>query len=89
MTPRTNEPRMPAAEPKLPIPMTVYYQGRTGTFDVQASDRTDRILALVEAALKEGTIFGISRDLDASLQGYIVDHDSFSIRPSTRLGSDA
>jgi hypothetical protein len=58
-------------------PLTVVYRGQVGTYTGYPGVR------FVEREIAAGNVPGIAQDIDVSLDGYIVDLASRTVRPST------
>jgi hypothetical protein len=72
--PRNSQHRPDTVEPSTPA-LTVFYRGQTGTYTGHPG------ISSVELEISAGNVPGIKRDRDVSLDGYIVDHETRTVRP--------
>ena len=61
---------------------TLFYRGVAACFGFEPSS-----LSQVEAALRAGEIPGMSSDPDADLTGYLIDRDTFAVRPAVAFAT--
>jgi hypothetical protein len=73
---RNAQHRPETVEPPTPA-LKVFYRGQTGSYTGHPG------ICDIELEIAAGNVPGIGRDRDVSLDGYIIDLASRTVRPST------